>query len=63
MDIGCSSDNENSANAMDSLRQLAMKFLQKKEGANYHFQKDFLMPFYDTWVKCHNFYKNILLFV
>ena len=41
---------------MDSLRQLAMKFLQKKEGEKYHFQKDFLMPFYDTWKKCHNFY-------
>ena len=56
VDIGCSNDNENSANAMDSLRQLAMKFLQKKEGEKYHFQKDFLMPFYDTWKKCHNFY-------
>ena len=55
VDIGCSSDNENSANAMDSLRQLSMKFLQKKEGDNYHFQKDFLMPFFDTWTKCHNF--------
>ena len=56
VDIGCSSDNENSVNAMDSLRQLAMKFLQKKEGENYHFQKDFLMPFLDTWNKCHNIY-------
>ena len=56
VDIGCSIDSENSANAMDSLRQLAMKFLQKKEGENYHFQKDFLMPFLDTWKKCHNFY-------
>ena len=56
VDIGCSTDSENSANAMDSLRQLAMKFLQKKEGENYHFQKDFLMPFLDTWKKCHNFY-------
>ena len=56
VDIGCSNDSENSVNAMDSLRQLAMKFLQKKEGDNYHFQKDFLMPFLDTWKKCHNFY-------
>ena len=54
VDIGCSSDNENSANAIDSLRQLAMKFLEKKEGENYHFQKEFLMPFLDTWRKCHN---------
>ena len=56
VDIGCSNDNENSANAMNSLRQLAMKFLQNKEGENYHFQKDFLMPFLDTWKKCKNIY-------
>ncbi len=31
--------------AIDSLRQLAMKFLEKDELANYHFQKDFLKPF------------------
>ena len=54
VDIGCSTDSENSANAMDSLRQLAMKFLQKKEGENYHFQKDFLLPFLDTWKKCQS---------
>ena len=54
VEIGCSKDNENSINAMDSLRQLAMKFLQKKEGENYHFQKEFLMPFLDTWKKSGN---------
>lgn len=31
--------------AIDSLRQLADKFLQKKEFGYYHFQKDFLKPF------------------
>ena len=54
VEIGCSKDNENSVNAIDSLRQLAMKFLQKKEGENYHFQKEFLMPFLDIWKKCEN---------
>ena len=54
VEIGCSPDDENSANAMDSLRQLAMKFLEEKERENYHFQKDFLMPFLDTWKKCNN---------
>ena len=54
VEIGCSNNNENSINAIDSLRQLAMKFLQKKEGKNYHFQKEFLMPFLDTWRKCEN---------
>eukprot|EP00928_Gymnodinium_smaydae_P017978 TRINITY_DN16856_c0_g1_i1.p1 TRINITY_DN16856_c0_g1~~TRINITY_DN16856_c0_g1_i1.p1 ORF type:complete len:1849 (-),score=514.47 TRINITY_DN16856_c0_g1_i1:74-5620(-) len=31
--------------AIDSLRQLAIKFLEKDELANYHFQADFLRPF------------------
>lgn len=30
---------------MDSLRQLAMKFLEREELANYNFQNDFLRPF------------------
>lgn len=30
---------------MDSLRQLAMKFLEREELANYNFQNEFLMPF------------------
>jgi len=31
--------------AVDSLRQLSMKFLEKGELANFRFQKDFLRPF------------------
>ncbi|XP_027332157.1 brefeldin A-inhibited guanine nucleotide-exchange protein 1-like isoform X2 [Abrus precatorius] len=31
--------------AMDSLRQLAMKFLEREELANYNFQNEFLRPF------------------
>jgi len=31
--------------AIDSLRQLADKFLMKEEFGSYHFQKDFLKPF------------------
>lgn len=31
--------------AIDSLKQLAIKFLQKEELENFHFQKDFLQPF------------------
>ena len=30
---------------MDSLRQLAMKFLEREELGNYNFQNEFLMPF------------------
>uniref|UniRef100_A0A3Q3PZL0 SEC7 domain-containing protein n=1 Tax=Monopterus albus TaxID=43700 RepID=A0A3Q3PZL0_MONAL len=43
--VGCNS-NEDVANfAVDSLRQLSMKFLEKGELANFRFQKDFLRPF------------------
>ena len=31
--------------AVDSLRQLSMKFLEKGELPNFRFQKDFLRPF------------------
>lgn len=31
--------------AIDSLRQLSMKFIEKGEFANFRFQKDFLRPF------------------
>ncbi len=31
--------------ALDALRQLAMRFLEKEELANFRFQKDFLRPF------------------
>ena len=30
---------------VDSLRQLAMKFVERGELANFRFQKDFLRPF------------------
>jgi Sec7-like guanine-nucleotide exchange factor len=38
--------------ALDSLRQLAMRFLEKEELAHFKFQKDFLKPFEYTMV--HN---------
>ena len=31
--------------ATDSLKQLSLKFLEKGELQNFHFQKDFLRPF------------------
>lgn len=31
--------------AVDSLRQLSMKFIEKGEFSNFRFQKDFLRPF------------------
>lgn len=42
---GCNSNEEVAFFAVDSLRQLTMKFLEKGEFANFRFQKDFLKPF------------------
>ena len=38
--------------ALDALRQLAMRFLEKEELAHFKFQKDFLKPFEYTMI--HN---------
>jgi len=38
--------------ALDSLRQLAMRFLEKEELPHFKFQKDFLKPFEYTMI--HN---------
>lgn len=43
--VGCSQIEEISFFCVDSLRQLSMKFLEKGELSNFHFQKDFLRPF------------------
>jgi brefeldin A-inhibited guanine nucleotide-exchange protein len=42
---GCSPNEEVAFFAVDSLRQLSMKFLEKGEFAHFRFQKDFLRPF------------------
>ncbi|KAJ8336938.1 hypothetical protein SKAU_G00381580 [Synaphobranchus kaupii] len=42
---GCYSNEDVAIFAVDSLRQLSMKFLEKGELANFRFQKDFLRPF------------------
>ena len=43
--VGCHPSTDVSFFAVDSLRQLSMKFLEKGEFANFRFQKDFLKPF------------------
>ncbi|KAG6495960.1 hypothetical protein ZIOFF_043797 [Zingiber officinale] len=40
---------------MDSLRQLAMKFLEREELANYNFQNEFLKPFVVIMQKSNSF--------
>lgn len=43
--VGCSTNDEVCIFAIDSLRQLSMKFIEKGEFSNFRFQKDFLRPF------------------
>eukprot|EP00123_Amoebidium_parasiticum_P018332 comp24173_c0_seq3/m.44171 comp24173_c0_seq3/g.44171 ORF comp24173_c0_seq3/g.44171 comp24173_c0_seq3/m.44171 type:complete len:1874 (-) comp24173_c0_seq3:308-5929(-) len=43
--------------AVDSLRQLSMKFLERGELAHFHFQKDFLKPF--EYTMAHSRYDEI----
>ncbi|MEW5298187.1 MAG: hypothetical protein WDW36_001338 [Sanguina aurantia] len=43
--VGCHANLQVAMYAVDALRQLAMKFLERDELANYTFQNDFLRPF------------------
>eukprot|EP00897_Mesotaenium_endlicherianum_P001745 jgi/Mesen1/1599/ME000134S00728 len=43
--VGCMGNLSVAMYAIDSLRQLAMKFLEREELANYNFQNEFLKPF------------------
>ncbi|KAG0496888.1 hypothetical protein HPP92_001579 [Vanilla planifolia] len=43
--VGCSENLSIAIFAMDSLRQLAKKFIEREELANYNFQNEFLKPF------------------
>ncbi|KAK4872850.1 hypothetical protein RN001_014879 [Aquatica leii] len=43
--VGCNPNEDISFFAVDSLRQLSMKFIEKGEFSNFRFQKDFLRPF------------------
>ena len=45
VEIGISNNIENSSTSIDSLRQLAMKYLEKDESKEYHFQAQFFKPF------------------
>lgn len=49
---GCMPNPDIANFAVDSLRQLSVKFLEKGELANYSFQKDFLRPF--EYIMSHN---------
>eukprot|EP01135_Chromosphaera_perkinsii_P000995 Nk52_evm9s156 gene=Nk52_evmTU9s156 len=50
--VGCLPNMDLSMFAIDSLRQLSIKFLEKGELPSYHFQKEFLKPF--EYIMNHN---------
>lgn len=52
--VCCHANQNVSFFALDSLRQLAMRFLEKEELANFKFQKDFLKPFEYTMIHSTN---------
>ena len=45
VEVGCHANLQVAMYGIDSLRQLAMKFLERDELANFTFQNDFLRPF------------------
>lgn len=55
--VGCMPNLDVAMFAVDSLRQLSMKFLEKGELGGFHFQKDFLKPF--EYIMSHN--KNVAI--
>jgi brefeldin A-inhibited guanine nucleotide-exchange protein len=50
--VGCNKNADIAGFAVDSLRQLAMKFLERAELAHYHTQNEFLKPF--EYILIHN---------
>ena len=52
LQVCCHSNAHVSNFALDSLRQLAMRFLEKEELPSFKFQKDFLKPF--QYAMVHN---------
>ena len=54
VEIGISNNIENSNTSIDSLRQLTMKYLEKEESKDYHFQAQFFKPFLEISKKCQD---------
>ena len=54
VEIAISNNIENSSTSIDSLRQLTMKYLEKDETKENHFQAQFFMPFLEISKKCHD---------
>lgn len=54
VEIGLSNNIENSNTSIDSLRQLTMKYLEKEESKDYHYQAQFFKPFLEISKKCQD---------
>ena len=54
IEIGISSNIENATTSIDSLRQLTMKYLEKKEQNRYNLQSQCFKPFLSITKKCNN---------
>ena len=62
VEIGLSTDSDNSIHSIDSLRQLTMKYLEKDESKEYHFQALFFTPFLEISKKCQdNFIQKFII--
>ena len=54
IEIGISTNIENATTSIDSLRQLTMKYLEKKEENKYNLQSQCFKPFLSIAQKCNN---------
>lgn len=52
--VCCHTNNHVAAFALDSLRQLSMRFLEKEELVAFKFQQEFLKPFEHTMANSNN---------
>ncbi|KAK8814240.1 hypothetical protein WA158_008102 [Blastocystis sp. Blastoise] len=62
--IGCMNNVELAFSGIDGLKQLSLKFLDKEESKNFHFQKVFLRPFDSIISRCTSIdIKDLILHV
>jgi brefeldin A-inhibited guanine nucleotide-exchange protein len=54
IEVGCHDNESISMGAINSLRQLAVKFLDKDELTNFHYQREFLKPFLNVFLQNSN---------
>ena len=62
-EVACHSNPQIAMYAVDSMKQLSIKFLQKEELYNLQFQKEFLKPFETIFVNLRNEQEDIKDFI